>query len=75
MSKITIVKKIYGNGVRYEILYDGEYYEVGEGDLDAIQNGLTPQDLDLHPFDENDEPEVTFDDHRGDRWWHWGRVL
>lgn len=77
MTTVFIVKTIYNGsqlGPRYEVLVDGEYYEVGRRTLQALQDGMTPEDLDLEPFEEEEEEEVSFDDHRGDRWWHWGRV-
>lgn len=41
-------------GTRFIVLVDGEYYEVGRHALGALQNGMTPADLELEPIE--DEP-------------------
>lgn len=77
MTNVFIIKTTHNGSYRspiYEILLDGEYYEVDSRDLKRLQDGMTPEELELEPFDEEEEEEVSFDDHRGDRWWHWGRV-
>jgi len=45
---------------RYVVLVDGETYEVGKRALQALQDGWTPDSLDLEPYDEDedrDEPD------------------
>ena len=41
-------------GPRYQVLVDGEYYEVGRRTLAALRDGLTPAELELEPCDEDE---------------------
>ncbi len=41
---------------RFVVLVAGEYYEVFKHGLAALQRGVTPQELELEPYEErNDE--------------------
>ena len=39
---------------RHIVLVDGEYYEVFGIGLAALQSGMTPEELELDPYEEDD---------------------
>lgn len=62
---VHILTKRYGGvlGPRYTVLVAGEYYDVGQRMLEALEQGATPANLDLEPSEPEDEtPEYPADD-------------
>lgn len=54
---VHILTKRYGGalGPRYTVLVAGEYYDVGQRMLEALEQGATPANLDLEPSEPEDE--------------------
>ncbi len=61
---VHVCSSSFGRGTtRHIVLVDGETYEVGKRALQALQDGWTPAELDLEPYDEDedrDEPDGDF---------------
>lgn len=53
---VHILTKRYGGalGPRYTVLVTGEYYDVGQRMLEALEQGATPANLELEPSDPED---------------------
>lgn len=59
-QSVHICRTIHGAsplGPRYQVLVDGEYYEVGRRTLAALRDGLTPAELELEPCDQQPETD------------------
>ena len=63
-------------GPRYVVLVDGEYYEIGRRTLAALRDGITPAELELEPYDHDDDEHEEAGEHPDSlrRWYH-GRAL
>ena len=62
---VLVVAKRHGGafGPRYTVLVGGEYSEVGQRVLDALEQGATPEYLELEPIQPGDDtPEYPADD-------------
>lgn len=56
-QEVHIVKTTHSNprSPKYLVLVNNEYYEVFTHDLRALQSGVTPDELDLEPAEDEDE--------------------
>ncbi|RJT41987.1 hypothetical protein D3227_04725 [Mesorhizobium waimense] len=56
-QEVHVLTKRYGGGMgeRITVLVDGEYYDVRQRTLDALNMGQTPADLELEPADPEDD--------------------
>lgn len=49
-QRVTISRETFGAaGHTARVLVDGEYYDVGDRELQRLRAGSTPADLDLYP--------------------------
>lgn len=61
---VRVLTKVYGGGFgpSYIVLVGGEYYDVNQRLLDALQQGATPAYLGLEPNQPDRPPEYPADD-------------
>lgn len=69
-------------GPRYLVMIDGEQYEICGRTLQAFEDGMTVEEMELEPYEEEEDDDDPWDfhDYAGEspesllRWYH-GRVL